>query len=209
MRFAGVMICGGGESAVGAAAQHQRHGMKFSAHVGDSVGRFDSGGAGMIVVKVPSEELAVGGDGAFDFDNACGTEVRPSEFFFAGPDDFDRTACGAGKAGRFDRGVAGVLAAVGGAGVGDDDADIAFGNAESVGELAADAEGALRASPDGELLAGPFSEGGARLERGVDDVGDGIGRFKATRGAGEGSVDGALLLAMVVVGFGLSVVFQV
>src|SRR6202521_1839349 len=60
-----------------------------------------------------------------------------------------------------------------------------------------------------ELLAGPFGEGGAGLERSVGDVGDGIGRVETMRGAGEGGVDGALLFAMAAVGFGLSVVFQV
>src|SRR6266478_2677366 len=183
--------------------------MIFGAHVGDDVGRFDSGRAGVIVVKVPGEEFAVGSDGAFDFDDAGGTEVRPSEFFFAGPDDFDGAACGAGEARGFDGGVAGVLASVGGAGVGDDDADIVFGNAESVGEFAADAEGALRTGPDGERFAGPFGEGGARLERGVGDVADGVGGVETMRGTGECGVDRAFLLTMAVVGFGFRVVFQV
>jgi len=80
---------------------------------------------------------------------------------------------------------------------------------ERVGEFAADTERALRASPDGELFAGPFRNGGARLERGMGNVRDVIGCVERMRGTGEGGVNGTLLPAMAVVGFGLGVIFQV
>src|SRR5260370_34342140 len=140
--------------------------MKFSSNVGNGVGRLYAGGAGMVVVKIPGEKFSIGRDGAFDFDDAGGTEIGPGEFFFAGPDDFDRTTGGAGKARGFDGGVAGVLATIGRAGVGHDGQNVALGNAQSVGEFAANAEGSLRASPDGEFIAGPFGDGGSGLRGG-------------------------------------------
>src|ERR1700732_5501536 len=110
--------------------------MKFGADVGNGVGSFDSGGAGMIVVEVPGDELAIGSDCAFYFDYACGAEVSPGEFFFACPNNFDRPVRGAGEARGFYRGVTGVLATVGGAGVGDDYADGDFGSVKRGGQFA-------------------------------------------------------------------------
>src|ERR1700731_2852786 len=117
--------------------------MKFRADVGRGVGRLDSGRAGMIVVKIPGDEFAFGSDSAFDLDNAGRAEVSPSEFFLASPNNLDGTAGSAGETGSLDSGVAGVLAAVGGARVGDDDAHACFGNAESASEFAANSKGTL------------------------------------------------------------------
>src|ERR1700676_1959078 len=143
VRFAGEVIGGSGKSTIGTAAQNERHGMKLGAHVGCGVQRFDSGRAGMIVVKIPGDEFAFGSDGAFDLDDASRAEVSPGEFFLASPNDLDGTAGSAREAGSFDSGVAGVLAAVGRSRVGDDDADICFGNTESVGQFTANTEGPL------------------------------------------------------------------
>jgi len=87
----------------------------------------------VVIVEVPGEEFSVGRDGAFYFDDSSGAEIGPGEFFFAGPDNFYRTTCGAGQARGFDCGVSGVLAAVGGAGVGNDYANICFGDAKRIG----------------------------------------------------------------------------
>src|ERR1700693_2945657 len=137
----------------------------------------------MVIVKIPGEEFAVNGHGAFHFDDASGAKIGPGEFFFAGPNDFDRAARGARQASGFDGSVAGVLSAVRRAGVGDDHANGVFGNAEDVGEFTADAEGTLRASADGQLVAGPLGDGGARLERSMRDVGDGVSGVETTGGA--------------------------
>src|ERR1700675_989830 len=115
----------------------------------------------MVIVKFPGEEFAINGYGAFHFDDASGTEIGPGEFFFAGPDNFDRAARGTRQASGFDGSVAGVLSAVRRAGVGDDHANIAFRDVEDVGEFTAHAEGTLRAGADGQLVAGPFGDGGA------------------------------------------------
>ena len=71
----------------------------------------------------------------------------------------------------------------------------------------ADAEGALRASPDGQFFARPFGNGGTRLKRGVGYVRDVIGCIEAMRGTGEGGVHGTLLLAMAVIRFGIGILF--
>src|ERR1700719_732490 len=177
------MIRGGGESAIRAAAQDEWNGMIFRAHIWDGVGRLNAGGTGMIIVKIPSEEFAVIGHGAFHFDDAGGTEIGPGEFFLAGPDDFDWPACGARKTRGFDGGVAAVLSTIRGTGVRNDHSDVAFGNVEDVGEFAADAEGTLRAGLHGQLLAGPFGDSGAGLKRGVRDVRDGVAGVEAMGGA--------------------------
>ena len=50
----------------------------------------------MIVVKFPGGELAVGVEGAFDFDETCWAEISPGEFFFPCPDKFDGPVDGFG-----------------------------------------------------------------------------------------------------------------
>jgi hypothetical protein len=65
----------------------------------------------------------------------------------------------------FDRGVAGVLATVGGAGIGDDYADFFFREMEGVAEFFTDSEGALRSGPDGDAAIFPFGDCSTRLER--------------------------------------------
>ena len=62
---------------------------------------------------------------------------------------------------------------------------------ESVGELVADAEGALRPGPDGDASVLPLGDGGARLERGVRDVFDGVGLREFVRGLRDAVIDGA------------------
>ena len=151
----------------------------------------------------PGGERAVGADAAFYFDHAGGTKIRPGEFFFAGPDEFYGTARGAGDACGFEGGVAGVFAAVGGAGVWNDDADGAIWKMKCAGQFVANTEGALRAGPDGEFVAaiffGPFGESGARFERSMGDEGDGVGGVEAMRRGGERGIDGTLLGAIAVV----------
>src|SRR5215470_246604 len=102
-------------------------------------------------------------------------------------------AGGSGEAGGLDGGVARVFAAISGASVGNDDTDSGFGNVKGVGDLGADGERPLRAGPDGHSVVAPFGDGGARLERSVGDVGDGVGGFEPVRGSGKAVGDRALL----------------
>ena len=147
----------------------------------------------MIVVKFPGGEFPAGVDSAFDFDEARRTEVGPGEFFFARPYEFDGTIGGFREASGFDGSVAGVLAAVGRARVGNDNANAALGNVKSVGDFGADSEGALRAGPDSHVAA-PQGDCGARLERGVSDVGNGVGRFEFVSGVRQTFGDRAFFL---------------
>ena len=189
--LAGEVVRGRGERAIGALAQRRLDGVVLDLLVGDVVRRGDAGGAGVVVVELPRDERAVLARAASDLDEAGGAQVRPGELLLARPDDLDRLAGGLGQTRRFDRRVAGVLAAVGGAGVGDEDADVLARDAEGRGELLAHGEGALRAGPDRELVAVPFGDRGARLERRVRDVLDGVGLRELDVGGREALLDGA------------------
>ena len=56
------------------------------------IGRPDSGGARVIIVKFPGSNLSVNIHGAFYFDDTCRTEIGPFKFFFTRPDYFHRLA---------------------------------------------------------------------------------------------------------------------
>src|SRR5260221_9905692 len=102
--------------------------MKLNQLIGDVVRSLDSGAAGIVIVKFPSSEFSIGGNSAFDFDHSRGAEIGPSEFFFAGPDNFHRTVCSARQSGGFQSSVAGMFSAVGRASIGNDDANAVFRN---------------------------------------------------------------------------------
>ena len=145
--------------------------MKFGLLAGNVVHRAEGRRAGIVVVAFPGGEEAVFFSAAGDFDDTSRAKVSPGKFFFARPDEFHRLASRAGEPSRFDCRLARMFAAVARAGVGDDHADVVFGDMESAGEIAADAKGPLRAGPDGELLVLPFGDRGPRFKRRVGDVG--------------------------------------
>src|ERR1051325_6838222 len=130
--------------------------------------------ARVVIVKLPRRYCAIVLHAGADFDHARGTKVGPVEFFLARPDEFDRLATPPREPRRFDRALARVLAAVSGAGVGRNHADLLFGNMKRFREFRPDAEGALRAGPNRQLAISPLGERGAWLERRVCDVGDGV-----------------------------------
>src|SRR5215471_11994682 len=119
------MIRGGGQAAIRAAAEHEWHGVILDQLVRDVVGRFDPGRAGVVVVKLPSGELATRVESAFYFDEARRAEIGPGEFLFARPNEFDGTVGGFRKTRGLDGGVARMFAAVGRTGIGHDDTDTA------------------------------------------------------------------------------------
>src|SRR5262245_19454000 len=101
---------------------------------------------------LPGSERAVGVDAGFYVDHASGPEIGPGELLFAGPDEFHGTIGGVSDASGFESSVAGVLATISRTSVGDDDADRAVGKTKDSGEFIADAEGALRAGPNGKFF---------------------------------------------------------
>src|SRR6266436_9487401 len=106
------MICSRGQATVGTLAQRRIHGMKLNQLICYVIGSLNAGAARIVIVKFPGGEFSIGLDSAFDFNHARGTEIGPSEFFFASPNDFDGAICGAREACSFKRCVARVLAAV-------------------------------------------------------------------------------------------------
>src|SRR6266850_636927 len=154
----------------------------------------------MVVVKFPCSERAVCGDTALDLDDASRTKIGPGEFFFTRPNNFHGMPSRAGQASGLQRGVAGVLSAIRGTGVRHDHANAAFGNMEYSGQVVADGKGPLRSRPNRQFSAGPFGNSGARFERGVCDVGNGVRRVQTMRGAREAVVHGPFLVAMAIFG---------
>src|SRR6266849_7610382 len=137
----------------------------------------------MVVVKFPRRQLTFVGDAALDFDDASGTEIRPSEFFLAGPYHFDGTTGSARQTSRLDSGIAGVLPAVRRARIGHNHAHAALRQMENSSELVAVGERALRPSPHRELSIGPLSYSRPRLERSMRDKRNSISGVEPMRGA--------------------------
>src|ERR1051326_697972 len=71
-----------------------------------------------------------------------------------------------------------MLAAVARSHIGHNHAHSLFRNVERLRQFRAHTEGALRASPDGELVVLPFGDRRARLKRSMRDVGDVISLFE-------------------------------
>src|SRR5205823_2500653 len=121
-----------------------------------------------------SGDASVVADAAAHFDDTGRPKIGPGEFFFARPANFDRLTRLFCEPSGFERSLAGVLAAITGSGIGHNYAHAIFGNVECFRELGTDAERALRSGPDGELGTSPLRDGGARLERRVRDISNGV-----------------------------------
>src|SRR2546427_9167351 len=163
----------------------------------------------MVVVKFPRRQLTFVGDAALDFDDASGTEIRPSEFFLAGPYYFDGTTGSARQTSRLDSGIAGVLPAVRRARIGHNHAHAALRQMENSRELVAVGEWPLRASPHREFPIGPLSHGRARLQRSMCDVCNSVGCVEPMRGACQPLFHGTFLLSETVLGLGGPVLLEI
>ena len=152
--------------------------MKSNVVVGNVVFDLNARAAGVVVVKLPRGNRAVRLDSALDIDHAGRSKISPGEFFFARPDElhwFVRCFC---EPRGFNRALAGMFAAVTRAGVGNNDANFVFGNMKRLRQFGAHAKRSLRTGPNGQLATVPFGHGGARLERRMRDVRDGVGLFE-------------------------------
>src|SRR5258708_462546 len=124
----------------------------------------------MVVVKFPSCQRAVAGNAALDFDDTSGTEIRPSEFFFAGPHHFDGATGSARQTCGLDSGIAGVLSSIRRSRIRHNYAHAALRQMENRRKFIAVGKWPLRASPHGEFSISPLRHGRARLERSMSDV---------------------------------------
>src|SRR6266566_3906667 len=75
--FAREMVCRCRKPAVRTAPQDQRNGMKLRSLVRNRVRRLNARHSGIVVVKFPCRQRAIGGDAAFDFDDARRPEIGP------------------------------------------------------------------------------------------------------------------------------------
>src|SRR5439155_13053006 len=114
-------------------------------------------GSGVVVVKLPGGDRAVVLHAALDIDHPSGTKIGPSEFFFAGPDEFHRLARSFRQTRGLDRALAGVFPAAARAGVRNDDANFVLGNVKSFRQFSAHSKRPLRSGPNRELVAGPLT----------------------------------------------------
>src|SRR6266849_7332646 len=154
----------------------------------------------MVVVKFPSCQRAVAGNAALDFDDTSGTEIRPGEFFLAGPHHFDGAASSARQTSGLDSGVTGVLPAIRGTRIRHNYAHAALRQMENRRKLVAVGEGPLRTGPDREFPIGPLSHRRARLERSMRDVRDVVSGVEPMRRARQPLFHGASLVSKAVPG---------
>src|SRR5712692_8688287 len=150
--------------------------MIFRSLIRNDVGSLDPRGTGVEVVKFPGRQRAVAGDATLDFDDACRPEIRPGEFFLAGPNDFHWTTRGARQPSSLDRRVASVFPSIRGSRVRHNHAHVTFRQMKNSRKLIAVGERALRPSPHREFSIGPLSYSRARLQRSVRDVRNGVAR---------------------------------
>src|SRR5262249_48342723 len=116
-------------------------------------------------------------DAGMDLDEPGGTEVSPGELFFARPRDLHRLANGLGQPRGFHRCRDSVLAAVTGAHVRDNDADLVDREPQRPRQLGSAAARHFRPGPDGELAVDPLGDGYTWLERRMRDVRDRVRRL--------------------------------
>ena len=203
------MVCCSSQTTVGTTTQNQGHLMVLCKLIRNIVRRFDPRHAGMVVVKFPRRQFSIARDPAADFDNARRTEVRPSEFFLARPDNFYRLSGSARQTRGFDGRITGVLPSVGGAGIRNDHANIALWNVKNAGEFVTVRERPLRSGPYRKLAIGPLRHGCARLERGMRDVCHVVGCIDAVRRSRKSFFQGAFLPPKPLIGRRLSVLLEV
>src|SRR5437667_591144 len=122
--------------------------MKFALLVWNVVQRANTRAAGVVVVKFPLRNRAVIPDAAADLDHSRRAEVGPGEFLLARPDQLYRSARRSGQPRGFNGRFTGVLAAITGTGIGDNNANALFRDAKRLRQFAAHAEWPLRAGPD-------------------------------------------------------------
>src|SRR5437899_11996691 len=96
--------------------------MELGPLIRNFVQRLDTGTAQVAVVKFPTGDRAIAANAACDIDPSGGPEVSPGELLFARPHQLHRFARRSRQARRFESGLPGVLAAVSGAGIGNDHA---------------------------------------------------------------------------------------
>src|SRR5579862_6428830 len=148
--------------------------MKSDALVRNIVKSVDPGSAGVVIVKLPRSNGAVARQSGGNVHYAGGTKICPGKFLFAGPLNFHRTFRRTRKPGGFDGGFAGVFSSISRTRIQHDHADIFFRNLESFSEFTTNAEGALRSSPNRQVVARPLCKGYTRFKRGVRDVCNGV-----------------------------------
>src|SRR5207244_1772823 len=100
--FAGEVVGGGGEGAIGAMTQRRLGVEVTAAGLAGAVRRFDGGTAGVNVDEMPGGQQAFSVETGLSFDERCRTEVSPGELLLAGPAQGNRASGGLSQARGFD-----------------------------------------------------------------------------------------------------------
>ena len=176
VRFAGKMIGCGRQCAIRALPQRRRVCVvDLALLIGNGVRTPQAGAAGVVIVKFPGGDRAVLRHSAGNVNDSGRAEIGPGKFLLTRPDQFDRLPGGLGQSRGFDGRLPRMLAAVARASVRHDDANRFFRDAKSLGQIAANAERALRTGPHGQFAVLPLRDRCARFQRRVGDVSDGVG----------------------------------
>ena len=187
------MVCRRGQTAIRPAAQNQRYLVVLRQLIRYIVGRFDPRHPGMVVVKFPSRQPAVGRDAAFDFDHTRGAEVCPGELLFACPNNFYGLSRRARQSCGLHSRVAGMLPSVGCPRVGNDDPNVALRHMKNARQFVAIRKRPLRSGPYRQLAIGKLRHRCPRLGRTVRDIRHVVGRIESMRRGSEAFCYGTFL----------------
>ena len=126
----------------------------------------------------PLGDLAAGVEAAAHFDDHRRAERRPRELILAAPLHPHRMAGAAREQRRIERRVVGAVVAVAARAVAMDDRHVLLAQAEHARDLPAQLKTPLRVRPDTELAFAQPGQRARRADRGVREIGPGIGRFE-------------------------------
>src|SRR5438874_11547029 len=137
--------------------------MKRDALVGNFIRRTHCGRTGVVIVELPEDESAIGLCSTTYVDYARRTEIGPSKFLFARPDQLHRFSGSFRKARRFDGRFAGVLASICRASIRHNHPDTLKRKPKSLRKFFTDGKRPLSSSPHRQFPAFPFGDGSSRL----------------------------------------------
>src|ERR1700735_2470372 len=164
------MVRGRCQGTVRALTQKGANGMKLNSLVLNVVQGGYAGRAGIVVVVLPADHLAVLAHRTADVDHSCRPKVGPGKFLFARPHYFNGPLGCFSETGSLDSGFARVLSPITRTRIGHQDANSFFRHVESFGKLTPDSKWSLCAGPHGQIVASPLSKRSPRFQRSMRNV---------------------------------------
>src|ERR1700723_488233 len=144
--------------------------MKLDSLVFNVINGWYAGRAGIVVVVLPADHLAVLAHRTADIDHTCRPKVGPGKFLFARPHPFDGPLRCFSETRGLDSGFARVLSPITRTRIGHQYANSFFRHVERFGKLTPDSKWSLCAGPHGQIVANPLSKRRPRFQRSVRNV---------------------------------------